>query len=74
MAVQLFNSKTQNQQINKRENTFYSIVSDKQIGFETDFAEESRTNSSSYNDDKINIKPKYIADILHHQHILKLIK
>lgn len=74
MAVRLFNSKTQNQKISKRENIFNSHVYGNEIEFEVDPSQDSRTQSDTSNYGEINIKPKYMADIIHHRHILKLIK
>ena len=65
MAVSLINNKSQQQNLNKRENTFSSNVNSKEISFEM----EDMTHSEKNMD-----KPKFTADITHHQHILKLLK
>ncbi len=74
MVVRLFNDKMQNQKISKRENIFNSHVYCNEIEFEVDYSNLSKTQSNTSDFSKINVKSKYVKDIIHHQHILKLIK
>lgn len=74
MTVRLFNNKLQNQKISKRENIFNSHFYVNETEFEEDYSNLSKTQSNTSDFSKIINKTKYVADIIHHQHILKLIK
>lgn len=64
MAVSLINNKSPQQNLNKRENTFSSFANSTGIDNKIEDIQLEKNMD----------KPKFTADITHHQHILKLLK